>query len=181
MVHVSRVCRELVLSLSSARQAGEQAKSMLESGPEQNDALDQQTRVTRRATDLDLTVTWPNKFSPQIETEVQLTATQQTANLLHAGLVTKEPPVSVYKGYSAVAHGELYGLMHFMTPVQQPDGTELLHWGVDLDVLDSAVQVVILAFRSAWHRINAVMGWDNAEREQQWADDLDGISNFRMS
>jgi hypothetical protein len=71
----------------------------------------------------------------------------------------------VYRVYSAVMHGEIYGLMNFMAPCIQANGSTRLEWGLPGDVLDSTVKLAILAFREPYWRINHVMGWGNLERE----------------
>lgn len=62
------------------------------------------------------------------------------------------PGTEIYRTYSAVTHGEIYGLMSFMSPGASSDGMNLLHWHLPPDVLDSIVQLAIGAFREAWRR-----------------------------
>jgi hypothetical protein len=171
-----RVSRDLVLSLASAREAAVVADLLFGHGPDCDDTLDQERQVLQRISDAGLQVSGTRK-SPRVGTEAAASATEQTADMLHAGLGTKNPPTAVYKAYSATAHGTIYGLMNFMASRMEPDGANRLHWGPRADVLDSTVQTAIIAFRQAWDRVNTVMGWDNAKIAQEWADDLDKIFN----
>ena len=66
---------------------------------------------------------------------------------------------SFYRSYSAVLHGQLYGLMNFMTPALQADGSILLSWQLRGSVLYGAVEVALLSFREPFKRINQHMGW----------------------
>jgi hypothetical protein len=171
-----RISRELVLSLTSAREAGIVAALMFDPGPDRDDALDQEKRVVQRISDAGLTLSGPNK-SPRVGTESADTATAQVANMLQRGFGAKKPPTDLYKAYSATTHGTLYGLMNFMTPLPEPDGSIRLHWGPDANVLDSTVQTAIVAFREAWVRVNTVTGWANGHTAGDWADDLNAIFN----
>ncbi len=80
-----------------------------------------------------------------------------------AVLAASVPGESVYRTYSAVTHGEIYGLMNFMALGVTSDGSTLLHWHLPPDVLDSTIQMAITAFREAYRRINKVMGWGKLE------------------
>jgi hypothetical protein len=62
-----------------------------------------------------------------------------------------------------VLHGQLYGLMNFMTPVIQDDGSILLSWQLRGSVLYGAVEVALLSFREPFKRINQHMGWGRIE------------------
>jgi len=73
------------------------------------------------------------------------------------------PPEFVYRAYSAVTHGQIYGLMNFAAPGVSSDGSGLRHWYLPPEVLDSTVQVTIGAFREVYGRINKVMGWGKLE------------------
>ena len=70
---------------------------------------------------------------------------------------------SFYRSYSAVLHGQLYGLMNFMTPAIQADGSILLSWQLRGSVLYGAVEVALLSFREPFKRINQHMGWGRLE------------------
>jgi hypothetical protein len=73
------------------------------------------------------------------------------------------PGTSVYRTYSAVTHGEIYDLMNFIAPGVTSDGSTILHWYLPPDVLDSTIQLAIVAFRESYRRINKVMGWGKLE------------------
>ena len=64
------------------------------------------------------------------------------------------PGESVYQTYSAVTRSEIYGLMNFLAPRVTSDGSQFLHWYLPPGVLDSTIQMVIMAFRESWRRIN---------------------------
>jgi hypothetical protein len=70
---------------------------------------------------------------------------------------------SFYRSYSAVLHGQVYGLMNFMTPAIQADGSILLSWQLRGSVLYGAVEVALLSFREPFKRINQHMGWGRLE------------------
>jgi hypothetical protein len=164
----TRLSRELALSLDSAHEAGVVANLMFGPGPDLDEVLDQKPRVRQRIAAAGLTSSGTNTVNGQKPES----ATQMTAALLHAGLGTKDAPTHVYKSYSATTHGTLYGLMNFTVPITAPDGSPRLVWSPNRDVLDSAVQVTIVAFEQAWKRINTVMGWDTTDLEQAWTADL---------
>lgn len=75
---------------------------------------------------------------------------------------------SFYRSYSAVLHGRLYGLMNFMTPSSQPDGSILLSWQLHGSVLYGAVDLALLSFREPFKRINQHMNWGRLEYDL-WA------------
>jgi hypothetical protein len=162
-----RVCRELVLSLTSARWAKKVAEDFQARGfqipQEITNALQQEARVLKRITDLAITPPTSSGTSPVIENEKAESATDATALMLRAVLPTSVPGEYVYRTYSAVTHGEIYGLMNFMAPGVMSDGSTLLHWHLPADVLDSTIQLAIAAFRESYQRINKVMGWGKLE------------------
>jgi hypothetical protein len=86
-----------------------------------------------------------------------------TAKMLRAVMPASIPGTSIYRTYSAVTHGEIYGLMNFMAPGVTSDGTELLHWHLPPDVLDSTIQMAITAFGESWRRISKLMGWSKID------------------
>ncbi|MFF4305525.1 SLOG family protein [Streptomyces sp. NPDC001601] len=158
-----RVCRELVLSLKSARRAKQVAQDM-EASEAVTDALQQESRVLQRIADLGIgQPTSGNR--PVIEGEQATTATDQTAQMLKAVLPPNASAESVYRIYSAVTHGEVYALMNFTAPGVSSNGQTLRHWNLDPDVLDSTVQVAIGAFREAYLRIHQVMDWGKLDRD----------------
>jgi hypothetical protein len=162
-----RVCRELALSLESARRAKQVAEEFqatgFQVGQEITDASQQEARVLQRIADLGITPPTQSGFSPAIEGERAMSATGATASMLRAVLPTSIPGQFVYRTYSAVTHGEIYGLMNFMAPGVTSDGSTLLHWHLPPDVLDSTIQLAIAAFRESYRRINKVMGWGKLE------------------
>lgn len=83
--------------------------------------------------------------------------------MLKAVIPAGVPRTAVYRTYSAVTHGEFYGLMNFMAPGVSSDGTSLLHWHLPVDVLESTIQMAIAGFREPWERISKVMGWGKLE------------------
>ena len=93
-----------------------------------------------------LAVTAPTS-GPKIENEQADAATTATAKMLEALLPPDTLGTIVYRTYSAVTHGQFYGLMNFMTPAVQPDGTPFLQWQLPPDLLDSTIQIAIGAFR----------------------------------
>lgn len=163
-----RVCRELALSLGSARSAkqvaGEFQALGVQVGRDVTDALQQEARVLQRITDLGITPA-SSGLSPLIENEKAESATKATAAMLKTVLPKSVPGSYVYRTYSAVTHGTIYGLMNFMDPEAAPDGSTLLNWHLPPEVLDSTVQLAIAAFGETYRRINKVMGWGKLERE----------------
>ncbi len=163
-----RVCRELVISLTSARRAGQVARGMQATGYHTgdsqlssavSDALQQERHVLQRITDLGIVPPTGRPFEPAIEGERASNATDATGAMLRAVVPANAPPDFVYRTYSAVMHGELYGLMNFMTPDISSSASRLLHWHLPPDVLDSTIQVAMAAFKQAYERIRKVMGW----------------------
>ena len=161
-----RVCRELALSLASARRAKQVAEEFqakgFQVGPAITEALQQEARVLQRITDLGIATPTPGYY-PVIENEQAMKATVATAAMLKAILPANVPAQSIYHTYSAVTHGQIYGLLNFMAPGVTSDGSSLLHWHLPPDVLDSTIQMAIAAFREAYRRINKVMGWGKLE------------------
>jgi hypothetical protein len=142
-----RVCRELALSLESARRArqvGEEFQATgFQVGQEITDALQQEDRVLQRITDLGITPPPLAGFSPMVETEKARPASEVTAQMFKAVLPRSVPGTFVYRTCSAVTHGEIYGLMNFMAPGVMSDGSTILHWHLPPDVLDSTIQLAI--------------------------------------
>jgi hypothetical protein len=158
----ARVCRELVHSLTSARRAGQVAGEFRDTGWDVSDAIkeagQQEARVLQRIADLAIAAP-SGGFSPVIEGEKADTATSGTAKMIRLVLPPSIPGTAVYRTYSAVMHGEIYGLMNFMAPGVTSDGTQILHWHLRPELLDSTIQVAIAAFGKAWQQIAQVMGW----------------------
>ena len=167
-----RVCRELALSLESARRTKQVAEEFqahaltrgAQVGQEITDALQQEASVLQRITDLGIAPP-ASGFSPKVETEKAESATDATAGVFKEVLRKHGPGSSIYRTYSAVTHGTLYGLLNFMEPGVTADGSTLLSWHLRPEVLDSTVQVVIAAFDQTYKRINKVMGWGKLERD----------------
>lgn len=168
-----RVCRELVLSLTSARRAGQLAKDM-EASEAVTEALGQETRALQRIADLNIGQPTGKHYSPVIEGERTSTATDGTAEMLKMVLPAKASKEAIYRVYSAVTHGEIYGLMNFMAPGVSSNGQAVIHWHLDPAVLDSTIQVAIGSFREAHRRIQRVMGWGKLESDL-WEIKLDKI------
>jgi hypothetical protein len=162
-----RVCRELVLSLTSARRARQVAREFqgggFPVGQGVTDASQQEARVLQRIADLGIAAPSAG-YSPKIETEAADPATTATGAMLKSALSPSAPGEFVYRTYSAVTHGEIYGLMNFMAPgVTSSASAPLLHWHLPPEVLDSTVQLAITAFRETYQRIIKVMGWGKLE------------------
>lgn len=180
-----RVCRELVASLTSARRAKQVADEYVDSFGASGDpipadiaamiaeARQQEPTVLQRITEL--AVAAPTS-GPKIENEEADSATVATAKMLKALLPANWPGTTVYRTYSAVTHGQFYGLMNFMTPAVQPDGTPFLQWQQPLDILDSTIQLAIGAFRETYRRIATVMGWDQKDA-RLWDAEVHAIYN----
>lgn len=167
-----RVCRELALSLQSARRARQVAEEVqahalahgIQTGQEITDALQQEADVLQRITDLGIALPTPG-FSPKVENEKADSATEATAELLAEILRRHGPGSSIYRTYSAVTHGTLYGLMNFMEPGVAADGSKLLSWRLPPVLLDSTVQIAIVSFGQTYKHINKVMGWGKLEHD----------------
>lgn len=165
-----RVCRAAALTLTSARRSKQVADEFhangFRIGPEITDALQQEARVLQHLQDLGITTPISTGFTPTIENERAKSATGATAAMLRTVLPASAPGESVYRTFSAVTHGELYGLLGFMTPGEvRPDGSALLHWNLPPDVLEGTIVLAILAFRESYRRINKVMGWGKIESD----------------
>jgi hypothetical protein len=159
-----RVCRELVVSLTSARRAGQVARSMQATGyhtstPEvrcaAREALQGESQILQRITDLGIGAPTGRPYEPIIEGETTGSATDATGALLRAVIPANAPPDLVYRTYSAITHGELYGLLTFM----EPSDSNMLRWHLPPQLLDSTVQLALAAFSQAYRRIRKVMGW----------------------
>ena len=162
----ARVCRELALSLRSARRARQVAGEFRDTGLDVDEAIEeaeqQEARVLQRAADWGI-ATPSNAISPEIEGERIPEATFRTARMLRAALPASIPGTAIYRTYSAVTHGEIYGLMNFTAPGVTSDGTPIRHWHLPPDVLDSTIQMAITALGQTWQRIRKVMGWGKLE------------------
>jgi hypothetical protein len=170
-----RVSRELVLSLASARRAGYVAQKLHEN-PDRTAAITQESQVLRRVKELGLPTPSGPFLSPKIENEELKRPTDVTADMLDPWLPPSTPSSNVYLTYSAVSHGELYGLMHFLTPEAQVDGSTMLRWERQLPIVESTVDLAIIGFRESYLRISKVMGWGCLE-DQLWEDKLRRIYN----
>lgn len=163
-----RVCRELALSLESARRARQVAEEYqalgVQADQEITKALQQEAGVLQRIAGLGIAPP-SSGIAPRVEGEKAEPATDATAAMLKAVLPGTVPGTSVYRTYSAVTHGTVYGLMNFMDPEVAADGSTLLNWHLPPDVLDSTVHLAIAAFGQAYRRINKVMGWGKLERD----------------
>ena len=91
-------------------------------------------------------------------------------------LPANAPPTVFYRTYSAVTHGQFYGLTNFITATVQPDGTSFWQWGPNFEILDSTIQIAIHAFREPYLRVVTVMGWDQKDF-QSWEAEVDAIYN----
>ncbi len=167
-----RACRELALSLESARRARTVAEEFkahalaygIQTGQEITDALQLEACVLQRIADLGIAPPSPG-LSPKVETEKAESATEATAGVLKDVLRKSGPGSSIYRTYSAVTQGTFYGLLNFMKPEVAADGSELLSWRLRPEVLDSTVQMAIAAFGQTYMRINKVMGWGKLEHD----------------
>lgn len=180
-----RVCRELVLSLTSARRARQVADEYAQTFQQSGDpipvdvaamiaeARQLEPKVLQRITELAVAPPTPG---PQIENEKADDATHATAKMLQALLPANLPGTSFYRTYSAVTHGQFYGLTNFMTTVIQPDGTTFWQWAPNFEILDSTIQVAIGAFRGTYQRIATVMGWDQRDANV-WDAEIRAIYN----
>jgi hypothetical protein len=152
-----RACRELVLSLTSARRA-EQVAKLVNSAAGTNITLGHEADVLNRMATLGLTATAGT--SPSVGGEALPTATDGTTAMLRPGLSARHAPESVYRVYSAVTHGQIYALVNFFQP--SPSGNAL-QWALTGQQLDNTVQLAILAFNESYQRIRTVMGWGRLE------------------
>jgi len=161
----ARTCRQLVLSLTSARRAGQVAGELGDSEG-RDEGFQQEDRVLQLITDLTIAPpTGTNRYSPVIEGERCPSATELTATMLrpcYPGLVGTE---SFYRTHSAVTHGEIYGLMNFMTTIEQLDGKTLLTWQLRGSVLYSTIELAIVSFREPFKRIHQHMNWGHLEHD----------------
>jgi hypothetical protein len=157
-----RTCRQLVLSLISARRAAQVAQE-LRDGEARREGLDQEAKVLELISDLAIRPPSGNRYKPVLEGERFPEATGLTASMLEPCYPSLTGTESFYRSYSAVLHGQIYGLMNFMTPAIQPDGRVLLSWQLRGSVLYGAVEVALLSFREPFKRINQHMGWGRIE------------------
>jgi hypothetical protein len=168
-----RVARELILSLTSARRAKFVAEKFHNS-PDRAAGIAQEAQILRRVKELGLAKPSGPYLSPQIENEELKGPTDVTADMLDQHFPAGTPASSVYLTYSAVSHGELYGLMHFLTSEMQADGSITLRWQPQMPILNSTVDLALLAFREPYLRISKVMGWGPLE-DQLWENNLSRI------
>ena len=128
---VNRVCRELTLSLTSARRAGQIAREFQDQGftlpAEVAAAAQDEARVLRRIADLGIAPPTAG-YSSRVGTEQAISDTAATAAMLKAVIPPSAPPEFVYRAYSAVTHGQIDGLMNFTAPAVSSDGSTLRHW-----------------------------------------------------
>lgn len=157
-----RACRELALSLTSARRAKQVAEE-LDDDEGKAEGMAQEANVMRRISNLAISPPTGTRWQPVIEGESCPDATHLTADMLKASFPPGTATTSFYRAYSAVTHGEIYGLMNFMTPV--PDGSGLLTWELPAPVPDSTVQTAIVAFLEPFTHIQILMGWGRLEKD----------------
>lgn len=110
-----RVCRQHVLSLISARRAA-QVAAELRDDKAKAEGLAQEDRVLAHIADLGIAVPAGSRYHPVIEGESLPEATDLTADMLRPWYPGLTGAKSFYRSYSAVTHGQLYGLMNFMSP-----------------------------------------------------------------
>jgi hypothetical protein len=157
-----RTCRQLVLSLVSARRAA-QVAGEVQDDEARVEGLAQEGRVLALMADLAIRPPAGPAYKPVIEGESLPEATDLTAAMLKPCYPGLAGTRSFYRSYSAVLHGQVYGLMNFMTPVVQDDGRILLSWQLHGSVLYGAVEVALLSFREPYSRISQHMGWGRIE------------------
>jgi hypothetical protein len=157
-----RTCRQLALSLVSARRAAQVAQE-LRDDQSREEGLAQEDRVLAQLASLAISPPEGPRYRPVIEGESFPEATEITAAMLEPCYPALTGTRSFYRSYSAVLHGQLYGLMNFMTPAIQADGSILLSWQLRGSVLYGAVEVALLSFREPFKRINQHMGWGRLE------------------
>jgi hypothetical protein len=157
-----RTCRQLVLSLISARRAA-QVAGELRADEARAEGLAQEGRVLALMADLAISPPAGPSYKPVIEGESFPEATDLTAAMLKPCYPGLAGTRSFYRSYSAVLHGQVYGLMNFMTPTVQDDGRILLSWQLRGSVLYGAVEVALLSFREPYKRISQHMGWGRIE------------------
>src|SRR5258708_11931108 len=122
-----RTCRQLILSLISARRAAQVAQELrIDEG--RMEGLAQEGSVLELIRDLAISQPTGTRYRPLIEGESFPEATELTARMLKPCYPGLMGTTSFYRSYSAVLHGQMYGLMNFMTPVTQDDGRILLSW-----------------------------------------------------
>ena len=157
-----RTCRQLVLSLISARRAAQVAEE-LRDDEARDEGLAQEGRVLAQIADLAISPPAGSRYKPVIEGESFPEATDLTAAMLEPCYPALTGTRSFYRSYSAVLHGQVYGLMNFMTPAVQDDGRILLSWQLRGSVLYGAVEVALLSFREPFRCISQHMGWGRIE------------------
>ena len=150
------------LSLVSARRAAQVAQE-LRDDQSREEGLAQEDRVLAQIASLAISPPEGPRYRPVIEGESFPEATEITAAMLEPCYPALTGTRSFYRSYSAVLHGQLYGLMNFMTPAIQADGSILLSWQLRGSVLYGSVEVALLSFREPFKRINQHMGWGRLE------------------
>jgi hypothetical protein len=112
-----RVCRQLALSMQSARRANQVADEVTRLGFPVGDEITYahglETEVLNRLTDWGISPPPATGFSPAVENQKLDAATDLTGDMLKPALSLRVAKSYVYRTYSAVTHGELYGLMSF--------------------------------------------------------------------
>ena len=157
-----RTCRQLVLSLISARRSAQVAEEL--GDPDGiTDAHDREKEVADLIKDLAILPPNGKRFSPAIEDEKLPEATGLTAAMLKPCYPGHAETRAFYRTYSAVLHGHLYGLMNYMTPTVQPDEQNLLSWQLRGSDLYRDVELALLSFREPFKRINQHMNWGRIE------------------
>lgn len=151
-----------MLSLISARRAAQVAEELRDEQA-RDEGLAQEDRVLAQIADLAISPPAGPRFKPVIEGESFPEATDLTARMLEPCYPGLAGTRSFYRSYSAVLHGQVYGLMNFMTPAVQEDGGILLSWQLRGSVLYGAAEVALLSFREPFRRINQHMGWGRIE------------------
>jgi hypothetical protein len=106
----------------------------------------------------------------QVEGESPGTATALTTAFLNEFMETGAG--AVYRTFSGVAHGKLYGLFQFVHETgRRDDGEKIMELTLPLRSLRSNIEVALAAFVGSFDRVVALMGWDTWAWDQ-WHDHL---------
>lgn len=136
-----------------------QVANKLGGGPEVQEYLDGEARVRARLDGLGLAII-ENRFEPSVGGEKAPDATTLTTDCLSQLL---DHGSVVYNVYSAITHGTLYGLMQFFA--DSSSDPVRLEWTRPLQLIETTVQVALVACLLSVDRIIEVMGWDSTAWE----------------
>lgn len=154
-----RAGRELSISLIDATRLAKIGKKFTR----ENDLHKQEAYVRGKISQFGLALE-----KRQVEGQAKPDATDLTGRLLSRYVRDGTHSEFVYQHYSAVGHGDPYGLISMVAERSLSSGELVWQWGIDRLRLASAVEFSILSFHDAYTRLSEHLGWANRIAYDAW-------------